>query len=160
MELREARATDAEAIAAIYDHHVHTGTATFDTTSPPVETWVEKIDSPRPGDHFLVVSDHGVVGFAYSSTYRPRAAYDHTREVTVYLADGADGRGLGRLLYDDLLARLRADGMRTALAVIATPNPASIGLHQSFGFTQAGLLREVGHKFDRWIDVGLWQLML
>ena len=107
-----------------------------------------------------MVSDHGVVGFAYSSTYRPRAAYDHTREVTVYLADGADGRGLGRLLYDDLLARLRADGMRTALAVIATPNPASIGLHQSFGFTQAGLLREVGHKFDRWIDVGLSPLML
>ena len=161
MELREATAADADAIAAIYRRHVETGTATFDTTSPPIGTWLDKIGSSRPGDHFLVVEDEGgIAGFAYSSIYRPRAAYDQTREVTVYLADGVGGRGLGRLLYGDLLARLRADGMHTALAVIATPNPASVGLHESFGFRCIGVMEEVGRKFDRWIDVGFWQLML
>ena len=99
-----------------------------------------------------------VVGYAYSSSYRPRPAYARTREVSVYLDDSARGQGLGRQLYDELLARLRADGVHQVLAVIALPNDASEALHRSCGFSRVGLLPEVGWKFDRWIDTALWGL--
>ena len=114
--------------------------------------------STRPGDH-VVVADRGgrVVGVSYAATYRPRPAYDGTRETSVYLAPEARGRGLGRVLYDELLARVDADGIHVCLAVIAQPNPASEALHAAVGFEQVGTLREVGRKFDRWVDTALWQ---
>ena len=101
-----------------------------------------------------------VVGYAYSASYRTRPAYARTRETSVYLAADAVGQGLGRALYDDLLARLRADGMHIALAVIALPNPASEALHRAYGFERVGVLPEVGYKFDRWIDTAFWALQL
>ncbi len=101
-----------------------------------------------------------MVGYAYSSSYRPRPAYRHTRETSVYLDPAAQGQGLGRRLYDDLLAGLRADGVHQVVALIALPNPASQALHRACGFTSAGVLREVGHKFGRWIDTEWWQLTL
>ena len=97
-----------------------------------------------------------MAGYAYSSSYRPRPGYRHTREVSVYLDAAARGQGLGRLLYDDLLARLAADGVHQVLAVVALPNDASEALHRACGFTRVGLLPEVGRKFDRWIDTALW----
>jgi len=100
------------------------------------------------------------VGFCYSSAYRERGAYDHTREVTIYLDHDATGRGLGRQLYDDLLSRLTDSGMRTALACISLPNEASEALHRACGFERIGLMREVGRKFDRWIDIAWWQRLL
>jgi L-amino acid N-acyltransferase YncA len=101
-----------------------------------------------------------VAGFAYATTYRPRAAYELTREVSVYLAEEARGRGIGRTLYAVLLDRLRTAGMHTALAVIALPNDASVRLHESFGFTHRGTVREVGRKFGAWVDTAFYQLML
>lgn len=159
--VRRAGDADLDAVAAIYGHEVRTGHATFDTTPPARSVWEGKLASTHPGDHFLVADVDGeVVGFAYSGPYRERGAYDRTREVTVYVAPGAAGQGLGRLLYDDLLARMRAGGVRTALACIALPNDASEGLHRACGFERQGVLREVGRKFDRWIDVVWWQRML
>lgn len=105
-------------------------------------------------------SDGEVVGYAYSGSYRPRAAYARTRETSVYLAAAARGHGLGRALYDELLGRMRDDGVRLAIAVIAVPNPGSQALHRACGFTHAGTLHEVGHKHGRWIDTELWELRL
>ena len=93
------------------------------------------------------------------SAYRPRPAYARTRETSVYLAADARGRGLGRLLYDALLARLRDDGVHTAVALVALPNDASLALHRACGFAQVGVLREVGRKFGRWVDTAWLQLM-
>ncbi len=159
MVIRDATKQDLPTIKAIYDHQVETGISTFDTSPPPIDYWTARLTSAEPGDHLLVAErDGAVAGYAYSSTYRTRPAYARTRETSVYLAADAVGQGLGRALYDDLLARLRADGMHVALAVIALPNPASEALHRAYGFERVGVLPEVGHKFDRWIDTGLWAL--
>ena len=161
MIIRAALAGDLSAVAEIYAAEVRDGQATFDTDPPSVESWRAKLDSAHRGDHFLVVEEQGrVLGFAYSSSYRDRGAYDHTRETTIYLHSEATGRGLGRSLYDDLLARLRESGMHVALACISLPNDASEALHRRCGFQRIGVMREVGRKFDRWIDVAWWQCSL
>jgi L-amino acid N-acyltransferase YncA len=161
VSVRPATESDLEAVAAIYAREVREGVATFDEEPPTRESWLAKLRSIDPGDHFLVAEADGrVLGYAYSTAYRTRTAYRHTRETTVYVAPDALGRGVGRNLYDDLLARLRADGMRTALAAIALPNPGSVALHESAGYRPIGVMREVGFKLGRWIDVGWWQLLL
>lgn len=171
VEIRTATDGDLDAVAAIYAHQVLSGTATFALEVPPRSTWEEKVASTHPGDHFLVAVDVDVavdadgadpvlLGFAYSGPFRDRGAYTHTREVSVYLDVDATGRGLGRRLYDDLLARLVDGGMRTAVACIALPNDASEALHRSCGFERVGAFREVGRKHDRWIDIAWWQTML
>ncbi len=160
MHVREATKQDLSAIADIYAHEVRTAVSTFDLEPPGEDYWRAKLDSREPGDHLLVAEDDGILGYAYSSSYRTRPAYRHTRETSVYLADGARGRGLGRALYDDLLARLRADEVHVVVALIALPNPASIALHQALGFEEVGVMREVGRKFGRWIDTAWWQLRL
>jgi phosphinothricin acetyltransferase len=154
--VRDATDADLAAVAAIYDAEVAGGHATFDTEPPPTDYWRAKLGGP-----LLVAEQDGVVvGFAYATAYRPRAAYDRTREVSVYLAPAGQGRGVGTALYAELLARLRDAGVHTVLAVIATPNEASEALHRSFGFEHAGTLPEVGRKFDRWIDTAFWALRL
>lgn len=159
--VRAATDGDIDAVAAIYAREVHEGTATFDLSPPPRSKWEGLLASTHPGDHFLVAVDgDAVLGFAYSSAFRPKGAYDGTREVTIYLDPAAAGRGLGRLLYDDLLVRLEAGGTHTALACISLPNDASEALHRACGFERQGVLREVGRKQDRWIDVVWWQKML
>jgi phosphinothricin acetyltransferase len=159
--IRSATEDDLAGIAAIYDEQVRTAIATFDLEPPPMSYWAHRLASRAPGDHVVVDVEAGdVVGFAYSSTYRPRPGYRLTRETSVYLAEGARGRGRGRRLYDDLLPRLGADGMHVALALIALPNAASVALHEACGFEHLGTMREVGRKFDRWLDTAWYQRML
>ena len=158
MVLRTATAADLPGLAAIYNEAVAHSVATFDVEPQPPELFAERVASTRPGDHVLVAEERGrVVGMAYAATYRPRPAYDGTRETSVYLAPDARGRGLGRALYDELLARVDADGIHVCLAVIAQPNAASEALHAAVGFERVGTLREVGRKFDRWVDTTWWQ---
>lgn len=157
MIVRPATAADLPAIKAVYDHQVATGISTFDLEPPPLAYWERRLTGAEPGDHLLVADDDGVLGYAYSSAYRPRPAYRLTRETSVYVDPGAHGRGIGRALYDELLRLMTADGMRTALAVVALPNPGSRALHRACGFEPVGVLREVGRKFDTWIDTEWWQ---
>jgi L-amino acid N-acyltransferase YncA len=158
--VRTATAADLPAMTAVYNEAVVHSLATFDTVPRGADHYAAAVASTRPGDHVVVAEAGGrVVGLAYSGTYRPRPAYDGTREVSVYLDPGVRGAGLGRRLYDELLARVDADGVHTSLAVIALPNPASEALHRAVGFTPAGVLREVGHKFGGWVDTAFWQRM-
>jgi phosphinothricin acetyltransferase len=160
-EVRVASDRDLVGAAAIYDEQVRHGIATFDLEPPALSYWQHHLASEEPGDHFLVADDDGeVVGFAYSSAYRPRPGYRLTRETSVYLAERARGRGLGRRLYDELLAKVRADGIHVVLALVAQPNPASDALHLACGFEYLGTMREVGRKFDRWLDTAWFQLVL
>ncbi|MGG5257507.1 N-acetyltransferase family protein [Phycicoccus avicenniae] len=158
-EIRSATPQDLAGMARIYNDAVRHTVATFDVEPRPDDHYAGHLASTRPGDHVLVAVDAAglVLGYAFSGTYRPRAAYGGTREVSVYLADGTRGQGLGRRLYDELLARVDADGIHTCLAVIAQPNPASEALHRACGFEPVGTLREVGRKFDAWVDTAFWQ---
>jgi L-amino acid N-acyltransferase YncA len=159
--IRSATPADIPAIVRIYGHAVRTSVASFDLTDPPPTHWHEKLASDALGDHVVVVEeDDTVLGCAYSSQFRPRPAYARTRETSVYLAPEAVGHGLGRLTYGHLISLLREDGMHCAVAVVAEPNPASVALHESLGFTLVGTLRGVGRKFGRWIDTRWYQLPL
>jgi phosphinothricin acetyltransferase len=101
-----------------------------------------------------------VLGFAYAGTFRSRSAYRYSVETTIYLDREAQGKGLGTRLYEALIDRLRATPAHLLIAIIALPNDRSVGLHEKLGFEKAGHLQQVGRKFDRWIDVGHWQLLL
>ena len=161
MLIRPATDGDLAAVSDIYAHEAATGIATFDSEPRALEAWRAHACSTEAGDHLLVAVQDGVVlGYASSGPYRPRPAYAHTREASVYLSDAARGRGCGRLLYDALLSALRTDGVHLVVAVIALPNDASVALHRAFGFTSVGVLHEVGRKFGRWIDTELFELRL
>ena len=161
MTARAATEADLPAIKEVYDAEVLGGLSTFALTPPGLDYWRQRLTSPATGDHVLVAEADGeVVGYAYSGAYRPREAYARTRETSVYLAASARGRGVGRLLYDELLGRLRADGVRLVVAVVALPNDASRALHLACGFDSVGVLHDVGHKLGRWVDTELFELRL
>ena len=158
VEIRDAVAADLPMVAEIYSHESLYAYSTFETEERPASAWEHKLES---GDPFVVAVDGGVVlGFAYASPFRDRPAYHRTRETSVYLHRAARREGLGTQLYTELLARLRAAGFHTALALIALPNAGSVRLHEQYGFELVGTMREVGDKQDRLIDVGIYQLML
>jgi phosphinothricin acetyltransferase len=159
--VRSAEAADLAAVAAIYAHSVRTSTATFDVDEPAPSYWQEKLDRTDAGHHFLVARDDDeVLGFAYSAPFRPRPAYDRTREVSVYVAQGATANGLGTRLYAALLDLLRRDEIHLVIAVVAQPNPASNALHRTLGFTEVGTLDEVGFKFGAYVSSTWFQLRL
>jgi len=159
---RSATTEDLPQIAEIYGHAVETSHATFDLEPPDLDYWRAKLDGQHPGDHLLVAvdSDDDVVGYAYSWAYRPRPAYQSTRETSIYVDVSVRGHGVGRLLYPALLETMAISGVHTAVALVALPNPASERLHLASGFEKVGQLREVGHKFGQWIDVAWYQRML
>jgi L-amino acid N-acyltransferase YncA len=153
---------DLPAIAAIYHHEVVTSIATFDLDPPTPAYWQQRLAGSQQGDHLLVAAGPGdhVVGYAYSWSYRPRPAYNLTRETSIYLDPSARGRGIGRQLYPALLDTMAGSGVHTAVALVALPNPGSVALHEACGFEDVGTMREVGYKFDRWVDVTWYQKIL
>ena len=157
--VRPVVADDAAAIAAIYAPHVLHGHVTFEETAPDATEMARRIAGARRP--WLVAADGGaVLGYAYASALHPRAAYRWAVETSIYIGDHAQGRGIGRRLYEALLATLEQQGFTQALARIALPGAASVALHQALGFNPIGVERAVGYKHGRWIDVGLWQRAL
>ena len=150
-----------DAIAEIYASAVETSHATFDLVPPPPSYWQELLAAARevPGHFLLVALDPAdrVLGYAYSTTYMTRAAYDTTCLVSVYVDEAARGRALGATLYRELFERLDASRLRLAVAGISEPNPASTALHRAFGFERVGTFTGVGVKFGRAIDVTWYQ---
>jgi L-amino acid N-acyltransferase YncA len=159
---RSATERDLSVISDIYSHAVEHSTATFDLDPPDLDYWRARLDGEHPGDHLLVAVDDDdvAVGYAYSWSYRPRPAYELTRETSIYLDQRVRGHGVGKMLYPALLETMAVSGVHTAVALVALPNPASEALHLFAGFEKVGQLREVGWKFDQWIDVAWYQRML
>ncbi len=162
MRLREATVDDAAAILDIYNHQVLTSTATFDLvprTLAEQQRWL----TDRSGAHAVLVaeSDEGEVGgFGALSPYRERAGYATTVEDSVYVAEAAQGAGLGRLILEGLVELARMQGFHALMAKVVGGHEVSIGLHQSCGFEIVGQEREVGRKFGRWLDVVLMERLL
>lgn len=161
--LRPSRDDDVHAITAVYGWHVAHGTGTFETEPPDAaEMARRRADVLAKGLPWLVLEHDGEVkGFAYANPFRPRPAYRFSLEDSVYLAADVAGRGFGRLLLAELLARCEDTGARQMMAVIGdSANAGSIGVHRSLGFEHVGVLRAAGRKFDRWLDVVLMQRKL
>ena len=157
--IRPALPEDAPALAAIYDAEVVGSYATFETVPQGGERFLDLLAGPAE----LLVGevDGAVIGYASAGTFRPRPAYAATRETSVYVESAHRGRGYSRRLYAALFDRLRERGdTHTVVGVIALPNPASVALHESVGFRHVGTLADAGRKFDRFIDVGFYQLVL
>ncbi len=163
LTIRPSTTADLVAITDIYAHAVQHATGTFETGPPgPAEMASRRDEVLAQGWPWLVAqAGPRVLGFAYARRFRPRHAYRFCLEDSIYLHHQARGRGAGRVLLAELLARCEALGARQMLAVIGdSANTASISLHRALGFYDAGVLRAAGRKFDRWLDVVLMQRAL
>lgn len=162
MDLRDATLDDAAEITAIYNHYVANTATSFEEELVSVAAMRQRIaDQIDSGLPWLVATVDGTVaGYAYASKWRVRPAYRFAVESSVYLGTNYARQGLGMALYVQLIERLRASRLHLVIGGIALPNPASIALHEKAGFRKVAHFSEVGRKFDRWIDVGYWQLTL
>ncbi len=156
--VRDATVDDAAACARIYEPYVRDTVVSFELEPPTSAQMAGRIEAALARHAWVVLEDGGrVVGYAYGSAFNARAAYDWTTSVSVYIEPGRRRTGAGRALYTALLDRLAARGYRTALAGIALPNDASVGLHTAMGFELVGTYRRVGWKLGRWHDVARYQ---
>lgn len=163
-ELRDAVDGDLPAITALYGREVEGGTATFETTSPGLEEMAQRFAAVRRHALPWLVAevDGRFAGYAYVSPFRPRPAYRYSVEVSIYVAEDGRRRGVGRALLEALIDKARRRGLRHMIGAISdsATSAASIALHRSLGFRDAGVYRQVGWKFGQWLDVTLMQLDL
>lgn len=161
--VRDAREADMATVQEIYTHHVLNGLATFEETPPTVDEMIgRRAASVDAGMPYLVATiAERVVGYSYVTPYRPRPAYRHTVEDSVYIAEAHRGRGIGRMLLSSLIARCEVGKWRQMVAVIGdSANTGSIALHEKLGFRRVGTLEAVGFKFGRWVDTVVMQRAL
>ena len=164
LHIRPSIDSDIPAITAIYRHHVLHGTGTFEIDPPSEqEMAARRADVLARGLPYLVAEGDAeqILGFCYANWFKPRPAYRFSAEDSVYVADSARGQGLGRMLLAALSAQAEAAGVRKLLAVIGdSANAGSIGVHRAAGFSEIGVMRAVGWKFGRWLDIVLMEKSL
>lgn len=161
IEVRVARPSDADAIQAIYAPVVVNTAISFEEVPPSADEIRQRIAATLETYPYLVaVRDDQVLGYAYASQHRARAAYRWAVDVTVYIAKEARRSGVGQRLYETLLPLLARLGYSSAYAGIAQPNVGSVGLHERLGFQHIGTFPQVGYKLGKWHDVGYWRLHL
>ncbi|MEP5763657.1 MAG: N-acetyltransferase family protein [Halieaceae bacterium] len=170
--IRPAQPSDSQALADLYNYYVLNSVTTFESEPISGDEMGSRVDEVQQlGLPWIVVEakaeakakaedDAVVCGYACAVRWKQRAAYQHSVESTVYLAEGYSGRGLGIAIYSELMDSLQQLGVHAVMAGIALPNAASVGLHEKLGFEKVAHLREVGRKFERWVDVGYWQRLL
>lgn len=160
MEIRKVEHEDAAQIAEIYNFYVLNTHHSFEQEAISVNEMLDRIDSITETCPFLVCEiEREIVGLAYAVHYKPRSAYRHSVEVSVYVKDGSMQKGIGTALYKELFAELEKMNVHAIIAGISLPNDASIKLHEKFGFEKVAHFREVGFKMYRWVDVGYWELV-
>ncbi len=161
-EVRAARAADANAMVAIYNYYIEQSVVTFEEQPIAADELARRVAAVQAdGLPWLVAErERQVVGYAYATPWRARSAYRYSVETTVYVAHDAHRQGIGRGLYEALFASLRNTSARIAIGGITLPNAASVALHEAMGMEKVAHFREVGFKFDQWLDVGYWQCRL
>lgn len=160
--LRSATESDSDTITKIYNHYVLNSIITFEEQVVSSNDMCDRILAIQNANLPWIVSeeDGRILGYAYASQWNGRCAYKYAVESTVYLEQSAHSRGLGSKLYAELLKQLKDRNYHVVIGGIALPNDASIGLHEKFCFEKVAHFKEVGYKFNRWVDVGYWQLKL
>ncbi|MGQ7461014.1 GNAT family N-acetyltransferase [Streptococcus suis] len=154
INIRSVQIEDAADLVAIYAPYVENTAITFETEIPTVADFASRIEKTLKQFPYLVAVEEGqILGYAYASTYKDRAAYDWTVELSVYVSRKVRGKGIGSLLYAALEEELTARGFKNFLACIALPNPASLALHEKRGYEQVAHFKKVGYKFDTWHDI-------
>lgn len=158
-----ASPADATEIAEIYAHHVLHGTASYETVPPDAEEILARMAKITvPGWPWLVARDPDgtMLGYAYASQFRDRAAYRYACEISIYIRHDRRGRGIGKMLLTALIAASEDYGFRQMIAVIGGGEPASIALHAALGFAHAGTMTGIGRKHGRWLDTVYMQRAL
>lgn len=154
--MRDAVASDAAGVAAVFAPYARESVVTFETAPPTPPDWAARIATGHP--FVVLTADNEIKGYALATPWRPKPAYRHTVETTVYLSPDAAGQGQGTRLMTELLKRCKENGSRQAIAVIvAGDDESSLRLHKKLGYEEAGRLRNVGHKHNRWLDTLLLQ---
>lgn len=157
--IRCVNASDASAICAIYNPYVRDTVITFEYELVSDAAMAARIhEYTRLYPWFVAEVDGTVVAYAYATRWRTRAAYDHALESTIYVDENFIGRGIAKPLYVELLRELQSRGVHAVVGCIALPNDASIALHEKCGFVKVAHFPQVGRKFERWVDVGFWQV--
>jgi len=158
-EIRLATPADGAAVADVYNWYIANTVITFEVDPVPAAEMARRIEGVLEAHDWLLLERGGeLLGYSYAGRYHARAAYRYAAESTIYLRHGLEGQGHGTRLYGELVRRCFARGYRTLIGGIALPNEPSVRLHEKLGFEKVSHLRRVGFKFERWIDVGHWQL--
>ena len=160
--IRPARTADAGAICAIYNHYILNTTISFEEEPVSPAEIAQRIANVADANlpWLVMLENDTLIGYAYATKWRVRAAYRYAVESSVYLDATRTGQGAGRQLYEALIAELRRRDLHLVIGGIAQPNAASVALHERLGFCKVAHFSEVGLKFGKWIDVGYWQLKL
>jgi L-amino acid N-acyltransferase YncA len=159
--IRVASEQDAQAVAAIYAPIVRDTTISFEIEPPTQEEMARRIIKTLENYPWLVAEREGqIIGYVYASKHREPGSYRWSVNVSAYVAEGLRRQGVGRALYQRLIAILKMQGFHSAYAGIALPNNASVGLHEAVGFKPIGIYKEVGFKHGQWRDTGWWHLQL
>ncbi|WP_425389589.1 N-acetyltransferase family protein [Ekhidna sp.] len=161
--IRQATSNDAKAIVDIYNHYILHSHATFELdpiTGVEMQARIIKVQTEFNLPWLVLEDQNQIIGYAYATQWKARVAYSKTTETSIYLQKDQGGKGYGLPLYSELMKQLEALGYHAIIGGMSLPNDASRILHEKLGFKKIGEFKEVGFKFDRWIDVGYWELVL
>ena len=159
--IRNVKESDALQISEIYNHYIRNTTITFEEAETDEDEIIRRIKDVTEKFPWIVNEEDGIInGYAYASRWKERSAYRYSAENTVYVHKDHFDKGIGKKLLEELIVRLKNTGIHSILAGIALPNEASIYLHEKCGFIRCGILRQVGFKFGKWVDVGYWEKLL
>jgi L-amino acid N-acyltransferase YncA len=159
--IRRVKQSDAQQICNIYNYYVANTIITFEevpVTEQEMKKRIAEISTEFPW--LVFEAETGIAGFAYASRWKSRSAYRYSVESTVYVAQDKLRKKIGQQLLSELIVKLKTSGIHSIIAGIALPNLGSVGLHEKFGFKKIGEFAEVGWKFNQWINVGYWELLL
>jgi len=161
MQLRRVLIEDASAICDIYNYYITHSICTFEEDPVSISEMENRIREVSSFYPWLIAEEGGVVyGYIYANRWKTRSAYRYSAELSVYVRNGYQGRGIGKTLLGHLLDELKRQGIHTVIGGIVLPNERSVRLHETLGFTKVAHFLEVGYKFGKWLDVGYWQRVL
>ena len=157
--IRPVNLNDVEELLEIYNYYVINSIITFDIEPLTLEIFKEKVERISKIYPFIVFEENNeILGYAYGSQWRSKPAYNHAVESTVYIKHNTQGKQIGTKLYAELLKQLKQQNFHTVIGGLTLPNDASVRLHKKFGFKEVAHFKQVGYKFNKWLDVGFWQL--